>query len=524
MKLTVREALQITPLKNATILAGAIGLDREVQNVNIVEVPDTVRWMCGGEIMFSSGFAFSGDAEKGCALLASLNQHKISALVLKPGIYMHEVPAAMIEYAEQIGFPLLEVPRDMPFNIYIEAIYALLLDKRSYLFNLDPSMYYFHGPGSVISGELRNICDILVDRIQSPVLYLSIDGTVIEACGEQFLPERGRDTPQNRTIQEWEKTHYLTLVSSDMEPRAYLAVPKHDGFPSETDTAMMEYSAMMISAELQKEKAFIEQKKKYRATLLNDLISQNFGDRRALTRRCELLQFDIDAPYVAFVVNTVPVGPSLEDEENLRTTRNYICHILEHRVVQTACSLLLSERQEQIFGLLSLPEQSNEMVLAQGILNDMLDKLQVACQGTRVIVGMSVPDHGIERIGQAFREAKEAIKINGQLANGKRLVCLKEFGIYRILCELKSSPSMQEFCAATLGSILESDNGEELLKTLECYFENGNNLRKTAEDLFLHKNSVKYRISRIEQLLGDRISNPEVELNLRICLKYRQIL
>ena len=83
---------------------------------------------------------------------------------------------------------------------------------------------------------------------------------------------------------------------------------------------------------------------------------------------------------------------------------------------------------------------------------------------------------------------------------------------------------MQEFCAATLGSILESDNGEELLKTLECYFENGNNLRKTAEDLFLHKNSVKYRISRIEQLLGDRISNPEVELNLRICLKYRQIL
>ena len=64
MKLTVREALQITPLKNATILAGAIGLDREVQNVNIVEVPDTVRWMCGGEIMFSSGFAFSGDAER----------------------------------------------------------------------------------------------------------------------------------------------------------------------------------------------------------------------------------------------------------------------------------------------------------------------------------------------------------------------------------------------------------------------------------------------------------------------------
>ena len=105
MKLTVREALQITPLKNATILAGAIGLDREVQNVNIVEVPDTVRWMCGGEIMFSSGFAFSGDAEKGCALHLvnyhyNSDTHKIDplgTLAFRPGfevssVKMHAFP------------------------------------------------------------------------------------------------------------------------------------------------------------------------------------------------------------------------------------------------------------------------------------------------------------------------------------------------------------------------------------------------------------------------------------------------
>ena len=81
MKLTIREAMRITPLKKAVVLAGEKNLDREIRNVNIVEVPDTVRWMRGGEILFSSGFAFSGDAQRGVALLATLKSHDISALV-----------------------------------------------------------------------------------------------------------------------------------------------------------------------------------------------------------------------------------------------------------------------------------------------------------------------------------------------------------------------------------------------------------------------------------------------------------
>ena len=189
MKLTVREVLQITPLKEAKVLAGERALDREVRNVNVVEVPDTVRWMRGGEIMFSGGFAFSGDGEKGCALLASLNSHNISALVLKPGIYMSKVPEQMIAYAEKIGFPLLEVPSTQPFNVYIEAIYALLLDKRTYLFNLDSEPYHFSRATSVVSGELSNICNILVERIKAPVLYLALDGIVEQIIGSRYYQE-----------------------------------------------------------------------------------------------------------------------------------------------------------------------------------------------------------------------------------------------------------------------------------------------------------------------------------------------
>ena len=524
MKLTVREVLQITPLKEAKVLAGERALDREVRNVNVVEVPDTVRWMRGGEIMFSGGFAFSGDGEKGCALLASLNSHNISALVLKPGIYMSKVPEQMIAYAEKIGFPLLEVPSTQPFNVYIEAIYALLLDKRTYLFNLDSEPYHFSRATSVVSGELSNICNILVERIKAPVLYLALDGIVEQIIGSRYYQEGEAEIPQQKPIEQWMQTHSLVQICVEMEPRAYLATPKRGGFPSETDLAMMEYTAMLIATELQKEQAFIEQKKKYRSTLLHDLISKNFGDRNMLRRRCELLQFRLDDPFFAFAVCTASDGTPEGDRRNLTTTRNYICSVLEHSTVQNACSLLLSDDQELILGVLSTPDQPGVDKLARQLLEEMLQNLRAACKNIRVTVGMSTRHTGVEQVAHAVQEAQEALTINARLSTGTDLACLDDLGIYRILCELKSTQIMQEFFERTLHNILETDNAEELLRTLERYYANECNLRKTADELFLHKNSVKYRLSRIEQLLGYRITEPEAELNLKLCLKYRKIL
>ncbi len=523
MKLTVREALQITPLKNASVLAGEAGLDREVRNVNIVEVPDTVRWMRGGEIMFSSGFAFSGDAEKGCALLDSLERHHISALVLKPGTYMSEVPPAMIEHAERMGFPLLEVPRDMPFNIYIESIYALLLDKRTYLRNLDPSLPPLQSSEFVASGELRNLLRILAERIRSPVLYLSLEGSVETVLGDTG-PSQEALLRKKRSIFEWEKTHHLTLISEDMEPRAYLAVERRDGFPSEVDVAMMEYTALMISEELRKERMFVEQKRKHRRALLSDLMAQNFGDPAVLKRRCELLQFNMEEPFLAFAVSVRLGDGQAAGSDELRSTRNQLRNALERSVIQNAGSFLSMEEEGLILGVFSFPERQDAPALARGMLEELLVHFHNTHQQVRITVGLSEQGVGIEQIAQAMRDAREAIRINQRLANGPRLVSLKELGIYRILCELRSTGAMREFYESTLHNILVSDNGEELLKTLECYYDNECNLRRTAETLFMHKNSVKYRLSRIEQLLGERITEAGTELNLRICLKYRQIL
>ncbi len=70
----------------------------------------------------------------------------------------------------------------------------------------------------------------------------------------------------------------------------------------------------------------------------------------------------------------------------------------------------------------------------------------------------------------------------------------------------------------------DQNNNAELLKTLECYFACKQNLRKTAEMLFVHKNSVIYRLNKIETLLGKELDNHQAAFDLQLCFKLGSIL
>ena len=67
-------------------------------------------------------------------------------------------------------------------------------------------------------------------------------------------------------------------------------------------------------------------------------------------------------------------------------------------------------------------------------------------------------------------------------------------------------------------------NDAELVKTLECYFECNSNYRRTADRMFVHKNTVIYRIKQIENILNVSLEDWKVTFDLQLCLQLRYIL
>ena len=89
----------------------------------------------------------------------------------------------------------------------------------------------------------------------------------------------------------------------------------------------------------------------------------------------------------------------------------------------------------------------------------------------------------------------------------------------RLLKKLAASPELSPF--AGLVQPLEDydrERGSDLVRTLAVYFDAGENASEAAERLFLHRNSLLYRLERIQNLTGLDLKDPEVRLALRLGL------
>ena len=85
---------------------------------------------------------------------------------------------------------------------------------------------------------------------------------------------------------------------------------------------------------------------------------------------------------------------------------------------------------------------------------------------------------------------------------------------------------MKEYYQSILGKMdqLDAATRSDLLKTLEAYFASNANIYKAAQNLYLHRNSMKYRLERIKEMLGVDLDEPEIRFNVQLALKMRHLL
>ena len=96
------------------------------------------------------------------------------------------------------------------------------------------------------------------------------------------------------------------------------------------------------------------------------------------------------------------------------------------------------------------------------------------------------------------------------------LVAFADLGIFTFLLRSHNPPALHEFHNATLGRVSAYDGtkGAELIQTLEAYFASRCSPDATAKRLHLHRNSLLYRLRRIEEIAGVRLDDPETRLSI----------
>jgi PucR family transcriptional regulator, purine catabolism regulatory protein len=552
MGLTVRQILQIEKLKDAVVVAGHQGLDNQVCFFNIMEVPEVTRWMKGGEFLVTAGFAIKDDVNLRKKLIYDLAEKNVAAFGIKPGQYFNEIPKDMIEHADRVGLPLLQLPSDVPYMEFMLPIFEILISQQLNQLKRNEQIHHCMLEALLSGGGSLSICKALYDSLGRPVYIIDNSGNIVnnisnEKYGQGFSSGelmgiwtqldnellKCRPNRCNRINLEFSGKYedvVLVPVQTNNTINGYIFVLDTEKKLDDQDLAALEYAGTISAIEFVKEKSVFETERKIRGELLEDLISGNFPTEETVIRRASYLNFNLNSKLVTFIANIdqfekYMIYHTNQDENHIQEIKNHLFEEIHKAFLGYNGGTMLLMKSNCIIGLIRMECDMNERVLNSRLIQ-ICGKVEARYPEINISIGVGKTYKGARNIKNSYEEAETSLKVMHHLNEEKKILFFQELGPYRFLYELKGSEAMKTFYNEILGKIEQYDlqSNSNLVSTLNSYFKNDCSLLRTAENMLIHKNSVIYRIKKIEEITGLKLSNPDDRFNLLLCIKLKSIL
>src|SRR4051812_10450948 len=175
------------------LVAGESGLENAVRWVHISELEDPTPWLSGGELLLTTGMALE-DPERQRAYVRRLAGHGLAGLGLGTGFAHQGVPDALSETAAELGFPLVEVPYELPFIAVTEKAASHLVNEHYAV--LQRALSAHERLERIVLSErgLDGVAEALASLIGGPAVIFDARG------GELVRPPPPR-TPLHQTVE-----------------------------------------------------------------------------------------------------------------------------------------------------------------------------------------------------------------------------------------------------------------------------------------------------------------------------------
>lgn len=545
MKLTVRDIMQFGIFKDAKVIAGEKGIDREVMLANIVSTPNVAKFMKGKELLIASGYTFMNSPDAGVKLIYELAEKDVSALAVRPDAYMDEVPRDMINASNQCDLPLLALPAHIPYMDFMMPIFEAVINNQ-YATLKNTEQVHNTIVGMILSGRnLTDICTLLSDIVEHSLSVIDKAGVFLtkldidDALRDDCKADISRVISYVKSLQH---TSSCVISLAQMPDNRYsYAVPLItstgvDGYVlvwdngklfSEYDIALLEQASALIALEVMKLNASFAAEKQLRGELLDYMLSGEVTNAEIAQRWAASVNFvfrrNMQILFFSFKNDSEYAARSLSQIRNMnRAIKTWVQNDISDYFQCSANSVLMTEQNNNLIVLLTYDKASKKNSFCSDIsLKKMLDELNSSHKPpVRVSVGIGRPVESIELLRRSLTEAKTAFRIGSAVYKSESVYTFDALGAYAVAYNLKGNEFSCNFVRMNLESIMQYElaRGDLLLDTLEAYFANDCNYEKTATVLGIHRNTVVYRIKKIEALTDKSLSNRTHSFNLQLSL------
>lgn len=538
MALTVRQALELPELTNCKMIAGISGIDNHIQYVDTMEVPDISPWLKKRELLVTTGYSIKNDTLALVSLVESLHKVQAAGILIKTR-FLGSLPQEALDCANRLGLPMIEASNELSFAELINALMKAIVNDQNNRLEFSEKIHSKFTELELSGGGFDEIAEMLYSFLELPVIITNSEFQIAA-----IRPEASEEL-QGQYAQLLQKGSFTTFASSTLSEEniadselglrllirkarakqhicGYIFTVLGEEPLDEMNNIVLDHALTTVALEYSKLEAIDQHQSLMDDNFLVDIIMRNVKSEEEASYRAHYLGWP--SPPLALALFDIngfeEYIQSLTELEVLDLKRN-ISSTLSQTMLSEGISGVVISKSDRFFCISGDRHTDKLFEALQRIVKTVKEKMKI-----EMTVGCTtaVPDY--LSLWQAHNETSDAIKICRICKKESPVAFIENLRLEQAILHSKDNPYLRQYVHNSVGKLekYDSENGTDLLEILWELIRNMGIRTKTAEALFLHRNTLLYRIRKMELLTGYDLSRNEDLLKLAFAMLIKPFL
>ncbi|MGQ4384395.1 PucR family transcriptional regulator [Streptomyces sp. SAS_270] len=517
-----------------TVRAGEDRLDVPVRWAHVSELADPVPYMEGGELLLIT--ALKLDAEEPEAMrryVKRLAGAGVVGLGFAVGVNYEDIPKALVDAAEEEGLPLLEVPRRTPFLAISKAVSAAIAADQ-YRAVTAGFAAQRELTKQALSGGPEGLLAALASQVDGWAALYDASGAVVATAPDWAGRRAARLTADVERLRErpapassvvgGEDRVELHSLGTGRRPRAALAV----GTAATLGTAeryAVHSAIALLTLTTERSRSLHAAEQRIGAAVVGMLLAGEPDHARAVAG--ELYGALLDAPFRLILAESVSVsavgvgvGGAVASAAVDGDPLGGLAEVVESAAARAGECVLVVPDGDRLVALAvdggaavaACQEYAAELEAARATVREA-----AAGDEDELVVGLSAPAGPIAAAA-AYKQAEQALSVARR--RGRTLVEHEELAAGSVV-PLLADDAVRAFADGLLRPLKEHDatGRGDLVASLRAWLSRHGQWDAAAADLGVHRHTLRYRMRRVEEILGRSLDDPDVRMELWLALK-----
>lgn len=518
--MTIQDLLKLDSMSGSKIVTENSDLTRPVTGVNVMEVPDIINWVKKGEFLMTAGYSYRHKPGDFAALIPRLAEKGVVVLGIKAKRFFDGIPEQVTASADACGLPLIELGEQVVFsNVVREVIEEIIAEDNESLSGMlarvtELSEILMEG------GGLTPFVGRMSEYMENPVILQRESGDCITVGleGEEaYIPEQeetfgifGAHEKQGWLkirigVKEYKAYYYDIIQKQERLARIYII--EHEGRIQNDHIHLLEQCSYMVGMELLSEAVRKKVEMKYIDRFLQNWILGKIEDNNSLKTQSEVsgVLINMKETYKVIVLRTFQ---ELSEEQQKAAALRF------RKNMQGYADFYVTYLNEQI--LLILPEKKENEYTYQ-----VLELSKSILNGTEVQLCVGKASGLLYSLYESYRDACNIAKVSGRYKLKNRILNYRNTGVYSLLYMIPAGRELEDYLDLYIRPLIEYDKKHQtnMFDTLKVYLNTKGNAKATAEKLFMHYNTIGYRLERISSIIGMDLSDHEIQCCLDMAIR-----